>query len=678
MARTNPLSAAFWAGADPREPGSYSALEARRRIAEQMAKKSPFPKTFGEGLTYLGESIAEIAQRNALDDAEAKQGNIDRAALAGPAATRPPPAPTAPAEAPLPADAPVAAPQEPPPPPYPTAADAGQLPTPVTAEGLSPLALSAGVTPDQMNTARNRLASGLMAQRNFSTPPGPQAAAPVAPQPLPPLPNALIAALQTPPVRGPDSPSNWGGGKPTEVPTDPASVAPGTFGMRNPAMPAATVSIGRGDDIQIGDEVALPPRTHVASLGGMPNIAAAAADNPPVATDIAPRPQQVADTFNQRFGPAATGPAVPSPAIVQAPRPPMAPNVAGAAVPTPIAPRDPGPEPRPPAPTPEMQHWEQAARNPSLSPGVRNIANAKYNELRTAQREDFTRHWTVWKAEEMKARDPATALDLRHKQLTNVETQRKLEGEGFLPLSKEEMAVLPKAAEGQVIYKNRLGELKFGPAPPATAAESGAQVLQKKMAEHFVSQMEAGNTAADDLRTLAQMRELAARVNTGPEAVIKQFAGQMGLKTEGVSNIEALNAVINRVVPQQRVPGTGSTSDFDAAMFRASVPALMNTPGGNALIMDTMESVARNKLARAEVAGRVVSGELSIPDGTREMLKLQGEAKTMSNRVRAHIEATGGKVPDASATSDNSAAQEWLRNNPNDPRAAAIRRKLGM
>ena len=105
--------------------------------------------------------------------------------------------------------------------------------------------------------------------------------------------------------------------------------------------------------------------------------------------------------------------------------------------------------------------------------------------------------------------------------------------------------------------------------------------------------------------------------------------------------------MINRIVPTQRVPGTGTPSDFDSRMFQASVPALMNTPGGNQLIMDTMEGAARNKMARAEVAGKVVSGQLSVQDGVKETLALQTQARAMSDRVKDHLVKGGATPPNA-------------------------------
>jgi hypothetical protein len=68
----NPLSYAFWADQPAGSPGGYDALQARRKIAETLlGKRSPFPKTLGEGLTYAGERIADVAMNRDLMNREA-------------------------------------------------------------------------------------------------------------------------------------------------------------------------------------------------------------------------------------------------------------------------------------------------------------------------------------------------------------------------------------------------------------------------------------------------------------------------------------------------------------------------------------------------------------------------------------------------------------------------------
>jgi len=77
----------FDANAGPNAPMSYQSLLARRKIAEALlGKRSPYPKTLGEGLTSLGENIANIALMNRLDQGEAQErakelGAADKAGL---------------------------------------------------------------------------------------------------------------------------------------------------------------------------------------------------------------------------------------------------------------------------------------------------------------------------------------------------------------------------------------------------------------------------------------------------------------------------------------------------------------------------------------------------------------------------------------------------------------------
>jgi hypothetical protein len=62
----------FFFGNEPAgSPLSYEALQTRRKIAaELLGKRTPFPKTAGEGLTYLGEALADRRMLDYLDQQE--------------------------------------------------------------------------------------------------------------------------------------------------------------------------------------------------------------------------------------------------------------------------------------------------------------------------------------------------------------------------------------------------------------------------------------------------------------------------------------------------------------------------------------------------------------------------------------------------------------------------------
>ena len=93
-----------------------------------------------------------------------------------------------------------------------------------------------------------------------------------------------------------------------------------------------------------------------------------------------------------------------------------------------------------------------------------------------------------------------------------------------------------------------------------------------------------------------------------------------------------------------------------------------------------MEGVARNKMARAEVAGKVVSGQLTIAEGVKETLALQTQARAMSDRVKDHLEKGGAGAATTGPTMsrENQRALDWATQNPTDPRAQEIKKRLGV
>ena len=88
---------------------TYEELKRRRAIAAALASRNKgFPKTMGEGLTYLGESIGEMIGDMRLREMERRQKAGDTASLTPPGA----PAPQTVSQEPRPA---TIVPQTPPP-----------------------------------------------------------------------------------------------------------------------------------------------------------------------------------------------------------------------------------------------------------------------------------------------------------------------------------------------------------------------------------------------------------------------------------------------------------------------------------------------------------------------------------------------------------------------------------
>lgn len=112
-------------------------------------------------------------------------------------------------------------------------------------------------------------------------------------------------------------------------------------------------------------------------------------------------------------------------------------------------------------------------------------------------------------------------------------------------------------------------------------------------------------------------------VATGGAAVLKQMAGRWGIPTDGLSDIQAAQALINQIVPTQRAPGSGSMSDADLELFKQSLPTLMNTPGGNQQIIATMRAINEYDTRMVEIANAVANRKMTPSAGRDAMAALQ-------------------------------------------------------
>jgi hypothetical protein len=76
------------------------------------------------------------------------------------------------------------------------------------------------------------------------------------------------------------------------------------------------------------------------------------------------------------------------------------------------------------------------------------------------------------------------------------------------------------------------------------------------------------------------------------------------------------------MVPQQRPPGSGPMSDRDVELFKASVPRIINQPGGNQMILETMRGVAEYEAAQGAVAAAVANREITPAEGRAQLASL--------------------------------------------------------
>ncbi|MBX8825246.1 flagellar biosynthesis protein FlgJ [Ochrobactrum sp. SFR4] len=146
------------------------------------------------------------------------------------------------------------------------------------------------------------------------------------------------------------------------------------------------------------------------------------------------------------------------------------------------------------------------------------------------------------------------------------------------------------------------------------------EALDKKNAETFSSLSDTGVQARSKLAQIDRLRGLMAASPTGAAAALKLAAGEYGIKTDDLDDLQASQALINELVPQQRQPGSGPMSDADLALFKQSLPRIINTPDGNNLILDTMTGITQYQIQMGDIADRVANREITAAQG-RELIK---------------------------------------------------------
>lgn len=145
--------------------------------------------------------------------------------------------------------------------------------------------------------------------------------------------------------------------------------------------------------------------------------------------------------------------------------------------------------------------------------------------------------------------------------------------------------------------------------------------LAEKQAETFDAMATEGMAANADLAVIGELETLLGQ-NGGVTDGIAGWLAQRGIGGEGMSDLQAAQALINKLVPTQRQPGSGTMSDRDVELFTRSLPNLWNTPGGNQKILSVMRGLAQYKQAQGQIAQAVMTGEMTRQEATEKLRSL--------------------------------------------------------
>ena len=153
-----------------------------------------------------------------------------------------------------------------------------------------------------------------------------------------------------------------------------------------------------------------------------------------------------------------------------------------------------------------------------------------------------------------------------------------------------------------------------------------AKAVGKHQAERFDKIVQGANDAQGMIANVQTLRDIGSRITTGKNAQITAalgpYAEMVGIKIDGLDDIQAYEAIISKMAPTMRVPGSGATSDFEMRTFLKALPQLGNTPAGNELISKTLDAMAQHKIVAGDIASRAMSGELTAREAEKQLREL--------------------------------------------------------
>ncbi|MDC0657044.1 hypothetical protein N6L27_03440 [Leisingera sp. SS27] len=172
------------------------------------------------------------------------------------------------------------------------------------------------------------------------------------------------------------------------------------------------------------------------------------------------------------------------------------------------------------------------------------------------------------------------------------------------------------------------------------------ETLDKKQGEMFAALIEQGTQVPQNIAMVDEMERILADQNTpeGIAAALQYTAGQFGIPSEGLDSLQAAQAIINRLVPAQRQPGSGPMSDADLALFKQSLPQLINTRQGNLIIARTLRGLAQYQQGQAAIAAAVANREITPAEARKALSELENPLQAFKKMAADGKTTVGGGI----------------------------------
>jgi hypothetical protein len=169
--------------------------------------------------------------------------------------------------------------------------------------------------------------------------------------------------------------------------------------------------------------------------------------------------------------------------------------------------------------------------------------------------------------------------------------------------------------------------LKRAGAASTTVNVGGERAFDKGVGEFqakaFGDMATGGMEAKGDIASIGELEARLQQVPGGMVGGLQALANSIGIPIgKSASDAQAASAIIARLVPTQRAPGSGQMSDRDLELFKDSLPKLINTPEGNQMVISTMKAMAQFKMDQARIAAAAMNGQMSRQEALEALINL--------------------------------------------------------
>lgn len=143
------------------------------------------------------------------------------------------------------------------------------------------------------------------------------------------------------------------------------------------------------------------------------------------------------------------------------------------------------------------------------------------------------------------------------------------------------------------------------------------KTLSGKEGESWAAYKDAAAVAGSNAQDFAVLDELLTVAPQGP------ITGRLAETFQGFSSAgDAVKAIVKRIAPTLRVPGSGATSDIEYAGMLQSLAQLPNSPEANTMIMSIMKAKQDVNIRRGDIVTAYQNGDFTVEEARRQMAEL--------------------------------------------------------